>query len=258
MATKKSSRECSDNSLILARRYRAENKFARAFAHYLVYWHLSNQPGSQSVLCPIEEINQLLIQLTGKLRSQNRFADLASTLQQAIEVLPENEDWRCQLAELYIKLENFEDEALKMVETCQSIKAKDLSNTLKSNLIQRWHFAMLNDAQRNSAYQKALIQVVSPRDKVIDVGTGTGILALFAAKARPQKVIACDASKTFVDMAKKVTQRNCCIEVIHSLSTHLKPEEKFDVLVTETFDAGLLGKFFFVFDTFFQNISWTF
>ena len=241
----KASRECSDKSLILARKYRAEDKLARAFAHYLVHWHLSKQPGSQSVLCPVEEINQLLDQLSIRLRSANRIEDLVSTLQQAIEVLPENEDYRCQLAEIYMG-QNLDDEALKLIESCHGIKAKDLSNTLKSNLMQRWHFSMLNDSQRNLAYEKALDHVVNPRDKVIDVGTGTGILALYAAKSRPQKVIACEASKTLSDMAKKITQNSSCIKVLHSLSTHLQMEEKFDVLVTETFDAGLLGKYFHV------------
>ena len=101
---------------------------------------------------------------------------------------------------------------------------------------------MLNDNKRNLAFLEALQQVVSPRDNVIDVGTGTGLLALYAAKARPRQVLACEASTTMAHIAKKITRDTACIQVVNQLSTHIQTEAKFDVLVTETFDAGLLGE----------------
>ena len=58
--------------------------------------------------------------------------------------------------------------------------------------------------------------------------------------------MACEASMILYDIAKKVVQKNNLskfIELKHCLSTQLDlNEQKADVLVTETFDAGLLGK----------------
>ena len=223
---------------MLARKYRSEGKVARAFAHYLVHYAIGNHQR-----CSIEEISQVLNDLSRTLAAQDRIGDLISTYQQAIDVLPLNEDNNYQLAHLYIK-QGLNCQAIKLLDKCIALKCKNLSNTVKSNVLPRWHFAMLNDTKRNEAFDQALAQLIRPQDKVIDIGTGSGILALYAAKARPQKVLACEVSKELVEIAKSLTQSHPCIQVVHSLSTHLKSDdgETFDVLVTETFDAGLFGE----------------
>ncbi len=42
---------------------------------------------------------------------------------------------------------------------------------------------MVSDHTRTNAFAAAIREVVQPGDVVLDVGTGTGILAMFAAKA---------------------------------------------------------------------------
>ena len=105
---------------------------------------------------------------------------------------------------------------------------------------------MLNDEIRNHAFYQWLKNSITQNDVVLDIGTGSGILSLFAAKFRPKRVIACEASKTLFDIAKKVIEKNNSCQVIdlkHCLSTQLElNEQRADILVTETFDAGLLGK----------------
>ena len=49
---------------------------------------------------------------------------------------------------------------------------------------------MLNDSIRMTAYEKAIKEVVKPGMTVLDIGTGTGILALWALKAGAKKVYA--------------------------------------------------------------------
>ena len=105
---------------------------------------------------------------------------------------------------------------------------------------------MLNDEIRNHAFYQWLKNSITQNDVVLDIGTGSGILSLFAAKFRPKRVIACEASKTLFGIAKKVIEKNTSCQVIdlkHCLSTQLElNEQRADILVTETFDAGLLGK----------------
>lgn len=67
----------------------------------------------------------------------------------------------------------------------QSLHLKPTNPFLKESLrhlyydmIDRWHFLMLNDVQRNAAFFKAIIKSVRERgyNKVMDIGSGTGVL----------------------------------------------------------------------------------
>lgn len=61
---------------------------------------------------------------------------------------------------------------------------KEYQRHLLHQMVNRWHFLMLNDVQRNSSYFKAILKAVrdlEPRDGagpvvVLDIGSGTGIL----------------------------------------------------------------------------------
>ncbi len=56
------------------------------------------------------------------------------------------------------------------------------------------HVAMLNDRARTSRFLAAIREVVRPGDVVVDVGTGTGVLAIAAARAGARHVYAVEAS----------------------------------------------------------------
>ena len=142
---------------MLARKYRSEGKVARAFAHYLVHYAIGNHQR-----CSIEEISQVLNDLSRTLAAQDRIGDLISTYEQALDVLPLNEDNNYQLAHLYIK-QGLNCQAIKLLDKCIALKCKNLSNTVKSNVLPRWHFAMLNDTKRNEAFDQALAQLIRPQ-----------------------------------------------------------------------------------------------
>ncbi|XP_063708134.1 protein arginine N-methyltransferase 1-like [Culicoides brevitarsis] len=67
------------------------------------------------------------------------------------------------------------------------------------------HREMLQDTVRTEAYQRAIMEnSMYFKDKIVmDVGCGTGILSLFAAKAGAALVIGIDASN-IIDLAQKV------------------------------------------------------
>ena len=75
--------------------------------------------------------------------------------------------------------------------------AKDRLENLSSSLLDRWHFPMLNDRRRNLAFEKAIIKHLEREDctTVLDIGTGTGLLALMAARAGAERVYACEANE---------------------------------------------------------------
>ena len=95
--------------------------------------------------------------------------------------------------------------------------------------------AMLNDRARTSSFLKGIQEVVHPGDIVIDIGTGTGILAIAAARAGARHVYAIEASgigksaKTIFE-ANGVADR---ITLIEGWSTCIKLPERADVLISE-------------------------
>lgn len=93
------------------------------------------------------------------------------------------------------------------------------------------------DAVRTAAYHDAIVGNASDfHDKVVlDVGTGSGILAYFAVKAGARKVYAVEASDV-ADRARILMQAvglSDRIVVVKCKVEHLQLEEKVDIIISE-------------------------
>lgn len=125
------------------------------------------------------------------------------------------------------------------------------------------HREMLGDKVRTDAYRDALLGNPSLLNggAVLDVGCGTGILSLFAAKAGASKVVAVDGSAKMASVATQVAKNNGLlydenleaeqkrgaqvISVVHTKAEELNqkiqiPQNGFDVLVSEWMGYCLL------------------
>lgn len=118
-----------------------------------------------------------------------------------------------------------------------------------SRHVPRWHFPMLNDEERNHAFATALRQQVRPGDHVLDIGSGSGLLAMLAIQAGAARVTSCEADPLLAAVARKVIQSNGFSDVITVLSaksTDLEVgrdlDEPVDLIVTEIVDCGLIGE----------------
>lgn len=99
-----------------------------------------------------------------------------------------------------------------------------LPNSVVSD-VNDWHMPMLNDLQRNEAYMEALQAAVKPDDIVLEVGCGSGILSLLAARAGAKHVYAIEASKDFGGIAALNFKRNNLsskITLINAMSTDVE------------------------------------
>jgi type II protein arginine methyltransferase len=115
--------------------------------------------------------------------------------------------------------------------------------------VPRWHFEMLHDEQRAASYDLAITRLVTPGCLVLDIGTGSGLLAMMAARAGAPDVVACEAQPFVAEAAERIIAAagfGDVITVHHRLSTELRvPRDlprRADLLVTETVDCGLLGE----------------
>lgn len=116
-------------------------------------------------------------------------------------------------------------------------------------MVSRWHFAMLNDRERNHAFQVAISRTVAPDTLVLDIGSGSGLLAMIAARAGAQRVISCEMVRPVAEVARRIIRENGfsdTITVLDKRSQDLVIGQDMprcaDVLVTEIVDCGLLGE----------------
>jgi hypothetical protein len=106
------------------------------------------------------------------------------------------------------------------------------------------HISLLNDRQRTDSFIKAIHEVVRPGDIVLDLGTGSGILAVTAAKAGARHVYAIE-SGTFGNAARAMFAANDVsdrITLLQGWSTQLDLPERADVLITETIGNDPFGE----------------
>jgi type I protein arginine methyltransferase len=95
--------------------------------------------------------------------------------------------------------------------------------------------SMIQDRIRTDAYAEAINVAVKPGSVVLDIGTGTGVFALLAARAGARKVIAVESSE-LIQVARETAAANgleSTIEFVHGLSTDLDLSEPADVIVSD-------------------------
>src|SRR5438876_3410909 len=103
------------------------------------------------------------------------------------------------------------------------------------------HRAMIDDAERTNAYAAAIGRVVREGDVVLDLGSGSGVLAILACRAGARRVFAVEQGH-MADIATMLAANNECgerIEVLHARSFDIDLPERANVLITET--LGNLG-----------------
>lgn len=89
------------------------------------------------------------------------------------------------------------------------------------------------DHSTTSMCLKALEQVVKPEHRVIDVGTGSGILSIASYLLGAQSIKATDLDEMAVQVAKENFEKNHCLDAIETATGNLLTEEtgQYDVVI---------------------------
>ncbi|MEV6522402.1 50S ribosomal protein L11 methyltransferase [Longispora sp. NPDC051575] len=126
---------------------------------------------------------------------------------------------------------------------------EDVIAVVGGSVLPRWHFEMLNDLERSEAYSVALERRVRPGSLVLDIGSGTGLLALMAARAGAGQVVTCEANPLLAQIARGIIARagmSHRITVVPKFSTDLVVgvdlPRRADLIVSEIVDCGLVGE----------------
>ncbi|MEM7703840.1 MAG: 50S ribosomal protein L11 methyltransferase [Pseudomonadota bacterium] len=109
-----------------------------------------------------------------------------------------------------------------------------------------WHAGMLRDQARNAAYCRALEQTAKGR-VVLDIGTGSGLLAMMAARAGAAHVYACEADQRLAAAARQVIEANGLSDRITVYARHSQNLSRgddlaggVDMVVSEIFSEDLI------------------
>ena len=170
----------------------------------------------------------------------------------AIEIDPNCAPAHCGLAQS-LSEQNRNEEALAVLKAAAERlpEDEDVQFALRlamSGMIPAWHIPMINDDERNAAYERALSHAVTPDSIVFEIGTGSALVAMMAARAGAKKVVTCEAVPILAERALETIACNGFadkITVLSKRSTQVKVgedlPEKADVFVSELINIGMLA-----------------
>ncbi|MHA1864602.1 MAG: 50S ribosomal protein L11 methyltransferase [Candidatus Thorarchaeota archaeon] len=102
--------------------------------------------------------------------------------------------------------------------------------------------SLLDHKSRIRKFRQAMERAIKPNEYVIDLGTGSGILAILAARLGA-RVTAIDANPESLKYARTAAKQNGVeenIEFVHTHFSDFKPEEKADVVICEMLSSVML------------------
>lgn len=100
----------------------------------------------------------------------------------------------------------------------------------------RTHRRLVADHVRTRAFFDSITATVKPGDVVLDVGAGSGILSLFAARAGAARVYAVERAPGAAALARRLVALNGLADRVHVVEgdlAHVVLPERVDVLVSE-------------------------
>src|SRR6059036_2728125 len=99
-----------------------------------------------------------------------------------------------------------------------------------------YHARMLSDGVRNELLKRAIKRSVNKNTTFLDVGAGSGVWAIVAAKLGAKRSVAVEIEEALIPIIFKHAQENGVadrVEIVHGNIDDVKFTGKFDVIVCE-------------------------
>jgi len=105
----------------------------------------------------------------------------------------------------------------------------------------------LVDKKRTTGFHKAIERVVKKDDIVLDLGTGSGIMALLAAKLGAKKVYAVELDDFIAEIAKRAVlannfKKNIFIVINDARTLDFRKKIIFNVVISEILTTGMVDE----------------
>ena len=100
-----------------------------------------------------------------------------------------------------------------------------------------YHQFLLRDEVRNKLFYEALKRTVTSETRVLDIGSGSGVWAIAAAKLGAKGVTAIESNDTLIPLIMAHAAENGVadrVEIVNGISTDIDLKHKYDVIVSET------------------------
>jgi hypothetical protein len=127
-------------------------------------------------------------------------------------------------------------------------EVRSLAAEVLSHGVPDWYFPLVQDNARHQLYELAFRDAIRPGSRVLDIGSGTGLFALMAARAGAAEVVTCESNLAVAEVVSEIVARNGFsdrIRVIakHSFDLEIGTDLKgpADVLVWDNLSATLIG-----------------
>lgn len=128
-------------------------------------------------------------------------------------------------------------------------EARERALGLVAKQVPDWHFRLVEDSVRNAAYDAALRRAVRPGMRVLDIGAGTGILAMMAARAGAAEVFTCEMNPAVAAAAAEIIARNGYADRVRVIAKHSDGIDvdadlggRVDLLVSEIVSNDVIGE----------------
>lgn len=138
------------------------------------------------------------------------------------------------------------DKALAMAPGDGEIRA--IRAEVFSKGVGHWYFSTLRDEGRRAIYDRALRRALTSGGRVLEIGAGTGLFAMMAARAGADEVVTCERRPAVAHAARAVIARNGraeTIRVVGKASTELEIgvdlTGQADVLVWDNLANDMMG-----------------
>ena len=187
------------------------------------------------------------------LQAQGNIEGAIASYGEALRLMPGTPRIHVNLASAYQTQHKFENAIASYRQAIaldpDLVVAHNGLTALLGTLVPLWHVPMMNDALRNDAYFQALKAAITPSSHVLEIGTGSGLLAMMAAKLGAKSVTTCEAEPLIAATAKRVIadnglshRINAFSRVSNDLTIGVELAAPADILVSEVLSSELLGE----------------
>lgn len=150
------------------------------------------------------------------------------------------------------------EQEYRALDVCESVLSRRPMNVtaligrdwVRSIIAPLWHVPMMNERERNQAYLDGMKMAdIGNADLVLEIGTGSGLMSMMAARLGAKAVVTCEAKRTVAGIANEVVKKNGygdVITVLPKMSNQVvlgaDLPRKADVLIHEIFSSELLSE----------------